>query len=276
MEPGAQVLTVVDASGQAGASTLAEYWHYRTLFLFLTLRDIRLRYRRTWRGVVWALLQPVLPMLILAAVFARALRPELPAGPYWLFVLAGIAPWNFFANAVNYAGATFVDNAGLLNKVYFPRAILPVATVSACLADLLVSTTVLIGLSWWQGYAPTARLLLLPLVMLAEYAIAAAFGLAAASFTALHRDLKALVPFVVQVCMYAGPVFYPLGMIPQRWRWAAWVNPMTAVLEGFRGCLLGSAMNGRGVAISAGVFCVAALGAALLYRKVEQDLAENV
>ncbi len=148
-------MTVIDASGESAGAKLAECWQYRTLFLFLTWRDIRLRYRQTSRGVCWALVQPLLPMLIFAALFAQVLRPELRNGPYWLFVLAGLAPWNFFANAVNYASATFVGNFNLLNKVYFPRAILPVAAVSACLVDLLVTSLVLAALSWSQGYHPS-------------------------------------------------------------------------------------------------------------------------
>ena len=269
-------MTIIDGSGEATASKLAEYWHYRTLFLFLTLRDMRLRYRKTWRGVLWALIQPVLPMLILAAVFARAMRGEPHTGPYWLFVLTGFAPWNFFANAVSYASVTFTGNFNLLNKVYFPRAILPGAAVSACLVDLLVSTGVLIVLSWWQGHTPSLRLILLPLVLLAEFALAVAIGVASASFTVLYRDLKPVVPFMMQVWIYATAVFYPLTMIPESWRWIAWLNPMTGVLETFRYCLLGSRVDWSRAGLSGLAFCAAASGAVFLYSKVEQDLAERV
>jgi lipopolysaccharide transport system permease protein len=273
---GANPVTVIDSSGESTATKLAEYWQYRTLFVFLTTRDIRLRYRQTWRGVCWALIQPLLPMLIFAALFARVLRPEQHAGPYWLYVLAGLAPWNFFSNAVNYSSATFIGNFNLLNKVYFPRAVLPVAAVTACLLDLLVSASVLVALSWWQGYSPSWRLFLMPLVMLAEYAVAVAMGLAAASLIVLYRDLKALIPFLVQVWMYSTPVFYPLNMIPERWRWIAWMNPLTAVLETFRYCLFGSAVDWRMAGISALAICVAAIAAALIYSKVQADLAERV
>ena len=270
-----EALTVIDAA-ERGGSAASEYRRYRTLFVFLILRDIRLRYRKTWRGVAWAMLQPLLPMLIFAAIFSRVIRPELPQGPYWLFVLAGLAPWNFFANAVNYAGATFVNNFGLLNKVYFPRAILPAASVSACLPDLLVSSAVLIALSWWQGYPPGWRLLLLPAAMLAEVAVAFAVGLTAASLNVLYRDLKPVVPFLVQVWMYATPVLYPLALMPPALHRLAWLNPMAGVVAAFRGALFGFSPQGSGIAVSALAGVAVAVCAVVLFRKVEADLAERV
>jgi lipopolysaccharide transport system permease protein len=274
-QQGAHPVTVIDGSAASGLN-LAEYWQYRTLFVFLTTRDIKLRYRQTWRGVVWALVQPLLPMLIFAAIFARVLRPELPYGPYWLYVLAGLAPWNFFANAVNYASLTFVGNFNLLNKVYFPRAVLPFAAVSACLIDILVSGSVLIGVSWWQGYPPSWRLFLIPLVMLAGYAAAIAVGLAAASLTVLYRDLKPLISFLVQVWMYATPVLYPLTMIPGRWRWLAWLNPMTGVVEAFRHCLFGAAVDWIRAGLSLLAIALVGIAAVLVYGRLEADLAERV
>jgi lipopolysaccharide transport system permease protein len=268
-------VTVIDAAENGGA-TLAEYQRYRTLFAFLTIRDIRLRYRKTWRGVLWAMLQPLLPMLIFAAIFSRVIRPELPRGPYWLFVLAGLAPWNFFANGVNYASVTFVNNFGLLNKVYFPRAFLPAASVTACLLDLLVSSTAVIVLSWWQGYPPALHLLLLPPVVLAGAAVALAAGLAAAALNVLYRDLKPAVPFLIQVWMYATPVLYPLGMIPPALRRVAWINPMTGVVEAFRAALFGSSLDWSGEAVSALAALAVACCSAGLFRKVEADLAERI
>ena len=270
-----EAMTVIDAS-TGGGSTPAEYRRYRALFFFLTIRDIRLRYRKTWRGVLWALIQPLLPMLIFAAIFSRVIRPELRDGPYWLFVLTGLAPWNFFANAVNYASVTFVNNFGLLNKVYFPRAILPAAAVTACLLDLLVSACAVTALSWWKGYPPTFRLLLLPPLILAAAVVAAAIGIAAASLNVLYRDLRPLVPFLVQVGMYATPVLYPLSMIPPTLRRLAWINPMTGVVEAFRAALFHSSINWAGEAVSAISFCVIASCSALLFRKVEADLAERI
>ncbi len=267
-------LTVIDASGGSGSS-IFEYRRHWTLFYFLTIRDIRLRYRKTWRGVMWALVQPLLPMVIFGAVLSGVMRPEVGPGPYWLFVLAGLVPWSFFSSAANYSAVTFVNNFGLLNKVYFPRAILPAAAVSACLLDLLVSSCVLIALCWWNGYPPRLGMFLFPPLILVTTLVAAAFGLAAASLNVLYRDLKPLVPFLIQVAMYATPVLYPLSMVPSSLRWLMWLNPMTGIVEGFRGSLLGSSVDWTGEAISAiaggGLIYVAAW----LFRKVEADLAER-
>jgi lipopolysaccharide transport system permease protein len=276
LKTAAPSLTIIDASAEGGGSTLAEYRRYRTLFLFLTMRDIRLRYRKTWRGILWAIVQPLLPMLIFGAIFSRVIRPELPRGPYWLFVLAGLAPWSFFAGAVNYSSVTFVNNFGLLNKIYFPRAILPVASVAACLLDLLVSSTFLIALSGWMGYAPRLEIFLLPGVVGAAAVVAACVGLAAASLNVRYRDLKPLVPFLVQVWMYSTPVLYPLAMLPPAYRRLPWINPMTGVVEAFRSALFSDPIDWSGEAISMAALLVIAAAAVVLFRKVDVDLAERL
>jgi lipopolysaccharide transport system permease protein len=269
-------VTVIEPSSASAGTKLAEYARYRAFFVFLAMRDVRLRYKRTWRGILWALVQPLLPMLIFAAIFARVIRPELQHGPYWLFVLAGLAPWNFFANAVNYASATFVSNLNLVSKVYFPRAILPLAAVAACGVDLLVATTVLLPVCFYMGYHPTLGLLALPAVLLAAMLIGAVVGTAAASLNVLHRDLKPLVPFLVQVCMYATPVLYPVAMIPRAWRPLVWINPMTAIVEAFRAIIFHSPLNWLGVAVSIVSFGFIALIALWLFTNVEADIAERV
>jgi lipopolysaccharide transport system permease protein len=268
-------VTLIDARGISSASSLGDYARYRTLFLFLAARDIRLRYRKTWRGVVWALVQPLLPMALFAAIFARVLRPELSLGPYWLFVLSGIAPWMFFSSAVNYASATFISNANLLNKIYFPRGILPAAAVAACLLDLLVSSTALVIACLTQHHAHSLRLLELPLAMIAATLIALIFGVAAASLNVLYRDLKPLVPFLLQVAMYATPILYPLTMVPARLRWIAWLNPMTAVVEAFHSALFRLSIDWRGTSISAFATFIIVIVTALLFRSVEADIAER-
>jgi lipopolysaccharide transport system permease protein len=267
---------VVDASRRSSTSSVAEYAHYRSLFYLLTRRDIQLRYSKTWRGILWALLQPLLPMLIFAAIFARVIHPSLQQGPYWLFVLVALAPWLFFANAVNYASVTFIGNLNLIAKVYFPRAILPAASVAAFLLDLFVVTSALLPVAWWQHHPPGPRLLLLPLVLLAAALMAATVGLAAASLNALNRDIKPLVPFVIQVWLYATPVLYPLSMLPRLWQRLLWLNPMTAVVELFRSALLGSPVDWPAASLSLAAFLLIALAALLLFRSVESGIAERL
>jgi lipopolysaccharide transport system permease protein len=159
-------MTIIDQSGISLWQKIAEYRQYRTLFVFLTLRDITLRYRQTLLGVLWAVLQPILPMVIFTLVFARVLGPETGSVPYSLFALSGLVPWMFFANAINTAGATFATNHNLLNKVYFPRAILPGAAVAAAVVDLIAGEVFLLGMLLWRGYRPTLEWLWLPVIAL--------------------------------------------------------------------------------------------------------------
>jgi len=269
-------MTVIEGHRISLSQRIAEYRHYPTLFLFLTLRDITLRYRQTALGIVWAVVQPIIPMLIFTVVFGRVLRPETGAVPYWMFALAGLAPWMFFANSINAASLTFASNHNLLNKIYFPRAILPGAAVAACFLDWLVSGVFLLGALLWRGYKPTAEWLLLPVIGILTAGLAMAVGLAAASLIALYRDAKYLFPFAVQLWMYATPVVYPANMLPRKIRWCIGLNPMSGAVEGFRSCLFGTPVDWNTVALSgltaAGIF----LAAALLFHQMEADLAERV
>jgi lipopolysaccharide transport system permease protein len=269
-------LTVIDASGASLARKVGEYRQYRTLFFFLMLRDIMLRYRQTVLGVLWAVLQPILPVVIFTAVFARVLRPETGGVPYFLFALAGLAPWTFFANAITASGSSFINNHNLLNKVYFPRAILPAASVAACLLDWLVVGVFLLGLVLWRGYRPTSEWLILPVIVALTTILAMAVGLALASLMAMYRDVKHVLPFVVQLWMYATPVVYPAKLLPRQLHWAIALNPMTAVVEGFRSCLFGTPVDWNLLEVSALSAVLIGVAAALLFHRLEADLAERV
>jgi lipopolysaccharide transport system permease protein len=268
-------MTTVDSARTSLAATVADYRSYRTLFLYLTIRDLKLRFRETALGVVWAILQPLMPMLIFAAVFGRVLRSETGNIPYSFFVLSGLAPWAFFANAVTIASYSFVNNYQLLNKVYFPRAILPVAAVAACIFDWLISTVFVMAAMLWHGFPLLKSWLLLPLVIASGLTLAMAVGLAAASLIVVYRDLKHLFPFLVQIWMYATPVIYPAGMIPKELQSAAGLNPMTGVVEAFRWCLFGGGGNWQTIGLSGLSIVVLSVGALLVFRHLESDLAER-
>lgn len=269
-------VTVIDPSGTSVGRKIGEYRQYVTLFLFLTLRDITLRYRQTVLGVLWAILQPILPMLIFTVVFARVLRPETGGIPYSLFALAGLAPWTFFANAITASGSAFITNHNLLNKVYFPRAILPAASVAACLVDWLVVGVFVLALVLWRGYRPTTEWFIIPLVMALTITLAMVVGLALASLMAMYRDVKHVLPFVVQLWMYATPVVYPAKLLPQRFHWAIGLNPMTAVVEAFRSCLFGTPVDWHLMAVSGISAALIGLFALVLFNRLEADLAERV
>lgn len=275
-EPAQNTLTVIDQSGAPLMRKIAEYRRYRTLFVFLALRDITLRYRQTLLGIVWAVLQPLLPMVIFSAVFARVLRPATGGVPYWLFVLAGLAPWTFFANAINSSGPTFSGNHSLLNKVYFPRAILPGAAVAACLLDYFVMGVFLLGLASWSGYRPTVQWLLLPLIAFITAGIAMSVGLALASLMAIYRDVKHILPFLVQVWMFASPIMYPVSLVPRRLQPFVGLNPMAGVIEALRSCLFGTQPDWNLLLLSALSAVAIAGAAAFLFHYLESDLAERV
>jgi len=269
------VLTVIDHSGVPIFQKITEYRHYRTLFIILALRDITLRYRQTVLGIVWAVLQPLLPMAIFTAVFARVLRPNTGGVPYWLFVLAGMAPWTFFANAINTSGATFVSNHGLLNKVYFPRAILPGAAVAACMLDYAVMSALLLGLASWRGYRPNIEWLLLPMIAFITAGLAMSVGLALASLMAIYRDVKHVLPFLVQLWMFATPIMYPVNLLPQQVRWAVGLNPMAGIIEALRSCLFGTPPDWNLLALSGLSIVAIGFASAFLFHRLEADLAER-
>jgi len=269
-------LTVITPRGTPFAAKVVEYRQSATLLVFLTLRDLRLRYRHTLLGILWAVVQPLLPMLILTTVFSHTLRRETGAIPYPLFVFAGLAPWMFVANAVNSASGSFINNHNLLNKVYFPRGILPAAAVLAFVVDWLVTTVVLIGLCAANGFGPRLSWLALPAVAAAGVFIAAIAGLGAASLAALFRDMKTVVPFLVQVWMYATPVFYPIDVLPRAVRPLIGFNPMTGIVETFRACLFHQPLNWTLIAQSAAAVLVLTVGVAVLFHALEADLAEQV
>lgn len=268
-------MTVIDRNGPGLWSTVAELPRYSSLFWLLVLRDIQLRFRHTSLGVAWAVLQPLLPMLIFAALFSR-LDFETGGIPYPLFVFSGMAPWMFIGNSVTQASPTFVNNFRMLNKVYFPRAFLPAAVSTALLLDGIVASVAVVGVSLWFGYGPFASWLLLPLVGVAAAALAIAAAIVAASLTALLRDIKNVVPFLVQVWMFASPVMYPVDQLPRALQPLAGFNPAVGILEAYRATLLSTAPNWIYLSQSAASISGVVALALLLFHWLEADLAEQV
>jgi lipopolysaccharide transport system permease protein len=267
--------TIIDASGTRLQAQITEYASYRSLFWFLMMRDIKLRYRQTALGVAWAVIQPLFPMVIVTVIFARILGPRTGALPYWLFALAGFAPWNFFASAVMTSSMTFVNNRNLLSRVYFPRAIVPAAATAGCMLDWLVSTSLVLGLILVRGYHARPGWLLLPVVIAAGIAVATSVGLGMASLTAMYRDVRHVFPFLVQIWMYATPVVYPLTMVRRPLQLAIALNPMTGIVEAFRACLFGTPSDWTVLALSLlAAISISAVSLFVFFR-LDADLAEQ-
>jgi lipopolysaccharide transport system permease protein len=235
--------TEIDAEAPAGRIDLAELWRYRELVQILVWRDLKVRYRQTLLGVTWVLVQPLLTTLIFTFLFNRVAHIQAGGGvPYVLFVLAGITLWNLFSNGLQNAGNSLIGSAHVISKVYFPRLIIPVAALLSGLADLVVTSTLLIVLMFWYGVVPPMAVLLTPVLVAICYFLALGGGLWLAALNVEYRDIRVLIPFLLQFGMYVTPVVYPLSALPERFRRVAYLNPMTGVVESFRGALFGTSV----------------------------------
>lgn len=255
---------------------LGELWYYRELLYFLTLRDIKVRYKQTLMGVAWVIIQPLTTALIFTLVFGRFVRLETGALPYPLFALSGLLLWLFFANAVTNSTHSLVSNANLITKVYFPRMFIPAASVGAGLIDLAVAFLLLIVLCFYYRVTLTLNLLLLPLFVLLMASLALGVGLLSAAVTVKYRDLRHALPFIIQLWMFASPVIYPTSIVPQRWHWLVTINPIAGIIEGFRACLTGGSFAWLQVSIAAAITATLLVCSAYIFRHFEQTFADVV
>jgi len=259
---------VILAAGESGRTYGRDLWRYRELALILAWRDLSVRYKQTAIGVAWALVRPLATTLILTFVFARV--AGLPsAAPYPLNALVGVWPWFLFASLLADASASLVNNAGLVTKVYFPRLLLPVAAAGVALADFLIQGAIVALVMVWYRWLPGERAFLLPLFALWVAAAALGPGLALAALNARYRDVRFLVPFLVQFGLYVSPVGFASEAVPAHWRfWFAW-NPLAGAIDGFRWCLIGGPSPfpaaAPGLALT-----VLLLGAGLAYFRVAE------
>ncbi len=270
-------VVVIDASRRlfSPRAILAEYVEYSTLLRHLAKRDLLLRFRNPLLGSLWVILQPVLPVLIFAVVFSRVMQPAAGSIPYSLFALAGLAPWTFFSSTVSTAGMAFTWNANMINKVYFPRAVLPASAVLASLVELAVALTVVCLWSIALGFYPRWTWLWLPFLAATLGLFTFFASLALATLNAMDRNVKFAVPFVMQLWIYASPVVYPSSLISRpSLRWLLALNPMSGILEAFRAALFGTALDLTLCAISGISMLAFGVISAMLFRRFERTLAE--
>jgi lipopolysaccharide transport system permease protein len=252
---------------------LTGVWEHRELLFFLTWRDIQLRYKQTALGVMWAIIQPLAPMLIFTLVFGRLV--DVPAdGPYPLFAFAGLLPWTFFANAVNNSTTSVVSSANLITKVYFPRMIIPGAATLAALMDFVIGLGVLALLMIWYGVQWHLTLLLLPLLIAMTTVLALGVGMFFAGLTVQYRDVRYAMPFLLQFWMFATPIIFPSRIVPEGWRWALALNPMAGVIENFRAVLLGRPIGWSALGFSAAIAVIVLIYSAFSFRRFERKFAD--
>ena len=254
----------------------AELWRYRELLWVLVERDIKVRYKQTALGFAWAIIQPVMLMLVFSIFFGRLAKMPADGLPYPIFVYAGLLPWTFFANAITSSAGSLVSSSNLVSKVYFPRLIIPLASAGSGLADFAVAAVVLLVMMLWYGIGWSLNLLLAPLLIAGTVFIALGVGIALAALTVAYRDFRYVVPFLVQVWMFATPVVYPASLVPTEWRWLLFLNPMAGFIEGFRAAFLGRPFDWTAIAISLAVAAVLFLLGAAYFEKVERRFADII
>ena len=253
-----------------------EIYQYRELLAFLVWRDIKIRYRQTLLGGLWAVLQPLIAMLILTFIFHRLAGVSSDGPPYPLFAFAGLAPWTFFSTAVSQSSNSLVSNQALISKVYFPRVFIPLGAIGALLLDLSLSLGLLFVLMLYYRWPVSANLLWLPVFILAAVLAASGAGLILSAFNVSFRDVKYAVPFLIQMGIFVTPVIYPIRYIPGHWRILMGLNPMAGVVLGFRYALLGSASPWPIMGISLSVSLVIFVVGLLIFRRMERRFADII
>ena len=256
---------------------LYELWSYRELLVFLTWRDIKVRYAQAALGVAWAILQPLITMVIFSVIFGRLAKMPSDGIPYPVFSYVALLPWQLFAGALQRAGTSLVGNANLLTKVYFPRLVIPISAVAAGLVDFLIALVILFGLMAYYRIPLTWNVLFLPLLILFALLTALAVGLWLSALNVQYRDVQHAIPFIVQAWMYASPVAYSVGLIPDGfWQIVYGLNPLAGVIQGFRWALLGAAPPNELMIVSIVVVCVLLVSGLYYFKRMEKSFADIV
>lgn len=269
-------LVIIEANRAWSISELRDLWAFRELLYFLTWRDVKVRYKQTELGIAWAIIQPLLTMLIFTLFFGRLAGVPSDNVPYPIFAYAGLLPWTFFANAIANSGNSLVGSANLITKVYFPRMIIPGAAVAAGLVDFAIGFVILVVLMLYYGIAfGWGLLMLLPLVLLTTL-LATGMGMWLSGLNVKYRDVRFALPFLIQLWMFVSPVIYPASFLPSKFRWLLWLNPMTGIIEGYRSSLFGLHFNWNALATSAGITFLLLGYAAYSFRRMEKSFADIV
>lgn len=255
-----------------------DLWRYRELFYFLAWRDILVRYKQTAVGVAWAVLRPLLTMVVFTIIFGKLANLPSEGVPYPVLVTAALLPWQFFANAFSEVGGSLVGNANMISKIYFPRLVIPISAVIASLVDFFIAAIILMGLMLWYGVVPDWRIATLPIFILIASIAALGAGLWVAALNVKYRDFRYIVPFIVQIGLYISPVGFSSALVPEQWRLLYSLNPMVGVIEGFRWAITGgtTSLYWPGVILSLVVVAVLMLTGLTYFRRTERSFADVI
>ena len=276
VDPDVRVIEIEPSRGWA-ALDLQGVWEYRELVWFLIWRDIKVRYKQASLGIAWAVIQPVMTMLVFTLIFGRLAQLPSDGLPYPVFTFTALLPWQLFSGALTGSANSVVNSASLISKVYFPRLVIPIASVMATLVDFSISFGVLLGLMAWYGISLRLAVVVLPLLVMLALAIALAVGLWASALNVRYRDVRHVMPFVVQFWLLASPVAYSTSLITSpAWRAVYSLNPMVGVIEGFRWAVLGSTPPSVLVVPSVLVTGVLLAGGLFFFRRTEASFADVI
>jgi lipopolysaccharide transport system permease protein len=268
---------VIKPSTGWAALNLKDLWNYRELIYFFTWRDLKVRYKQTLLGASWAILQPVLTMVVFSVFFGGLAKVPSDGVPYPIFSYTALLPWTLFSKALQDASRSLVSSANIISKVYFPRLILPLSSTLAGLVDFLIAFTVLLLMMVFYGIHPTANLWLLPLLILLALVTAIGVSLWLSALNVMYRDVGHMLPFLSQFWMYITPIAYSSSIVPEKWRFIYALNPMTGVVEGFRWSLLGTG-EGPGITllISSCIAVLITISGLFYFRRMERKFADLV
>jgi len=272
-----QRLLVIEA-GRAERHYWKDLWRYHELFYFLAWRDILVRYKQTVIGLAWALIRPFLTMVVFVVVFSKLAKLPSEGVPYPILVFAALLPWQFFSSAFSSAGDSLISNAGMISKVYFPRLVIPTSAVIVSFVDFLISGIILVGLMLWYGFAPDWRIITLPFFIFIAFAAAMGAGLWIAALNVKYRDMRYIIPFVVQFGLYVSPVGFSSAIVPEQWRLLYSLNPMVGVIDGFRWAILGgnTQLYWPGFLLSLFLVLVILVTGIVYFRKTEKTFADVI
>jgi lipopolysaccharide transport system permease protein len=275
-EPPAKPVVTIEGGKRWASLELADLWAHRDLFYFLIWRDVKVRYKQTALGVAWAILQPLLTMIIFTLLFGKLARVPSDGKPYSIFVYAGLLPWNFFAAAVDNSSNSLVGSAALITKVYFPRVIIPCAAAGAALVDFAIASVILFIMCAYYGIAASLHLLMLAPLTLLMAVFAIAVGMRMSALNVKYRDIRYALPFMINVWMYATPVIYPVSFIPARWRWILILNPLGAIIEGFRSAIFDRQFHWSKLTVSGAMVVASLLYSLYSFRRMEKTFADII
>lgn len=256
---------------------IANLWQHRELLYFLVWREIKVRYKQAFIGFGWAIIRPVFTMVIFTAIFGRFAKIPSDGMPYPLFAFSALLPWTFFSEALNRGGNSLVGDMQLIQKIYFPRLIIPAAITMAPLVDFALSLMVLFVMMIWYGVAPGWSTLLLPVFIIYAWVQSLALVLWLAPLNVRFRDIRHVLPFLIQIWMYATPIIYPISMIPERWRQLYSLNPMVGVIQGFRWAILGKgAPDIYMLGVSGALVFMLLFSGIIYFNQMERDFADVI